>query len=72
MKKQPKPESKKAEVLEETYVEIEFICPVRGWVKQKVKGTKYKSLSRSNPRYTSEDLMGDIVEAKADYEDTNF
>jgi hypothetical protein len=72
VKKQQKQESKKAEVLGETWTEIEFICPVRGWVKQKVKGVKYQSLSRSNPRYTAEDLMDDVAEAKIDHEDSNF
>jgi len=33
---------RKAEVLEEFWTEVEFTCPVRGLVKQKVKGVKYK------------------------------
>lgn len=40
---QPKQQPEKGPVLEETYeTEIEFMCPVRGLVKQKVKVKRYQ------------------------------
>lgn len=55
--RKPKIIQKKADVDSEIEVEIEFTCPVRGLVKQKVKGTKYKSLSVSTPRFTAEEIV---------------
>jgi len=47
---------KKAEVEAEVEVEIEFVCRVRGLVKQKVKGLKYRALSVDTPKFTAEEI----------------
>ena len=47
---------REAEVESEVWAEIEFVCPVRGLVKQKVKGTRYKSLKYVPAAYTAEGL----------------
>lgn len=44
-----------AEVQEELWTEIEFVCPVRGKVKQKVKGLRLKPVEYKPAVYT-EDL----------------
>lgn len=61
--------SRKAEFEKDLLVEIEFICPVRGKVKQLVKGTKYKTLNNKEPRYTVEEILGDGSEVRIDEED---
>jgi hypothetical protein len=48
---------KEAELQGDMEVEIEFVCPVRGLVKQKVKGLKFKSLPVSTPRFTADELV---------------
>jgi hypothetical protein len=60
VKKPKKPESRKAESLGEMSTVIEFICPVRGLVRQEVKGVKYKTLTSTNPRYTAEELLREV------------
>jgi hypothetical protein len=63
-----KPQYRKTDVEQEMEIEIEFECPVRGLVKQKVKGTKFKPLVVSRPRYTVEDFT-DSTGASVEEED---
>ena len=56
LKKKAKPKPKKAEKLDPRVEEIreewvEYICPVRGKVRQKVKIIKYKSLGEQNEKH---------------------
>ena len=55
--RKPKIAKRQADVDQEVEVEIEFVCPVRGLVKQKVKGTRYKTLSFSTPRFTADEIV---------------
>lgn len=59
--KKKKKENKKDSSIEEKMVEIEFICPVRGKVKQLVKGVKYKAIAYVPAQYTAEELLDDKV-----------
>jgi hypothetical protein len=54
--RKPKIVQKTAEVEAEIETEIEFVCPVRGLVKQKVRGLKYKPLNVSTPKFTAEEI----------------
>jgi len=47
----------KAEVEQEVWAEIEFYCPVRGKVKQLVKGTRYKSPNFKPATYTADQFI---------------
>lgn len=86
MTKKPTQKTKKGPVLEKTYeTEIEFMCPVRGLVKQTVTIKKYQSQDEAghpveNIRHSSSvaDLLDrkhsglPLFEDEEDNEDTTF
>lgn len=66
--KETKPKEKKDPRIEETYTEeVEFMCPVRGLIKQKVKVKRFKPLNQQDPKYRIVTI--DELAAKLDTED---
>lgn len=53
-RKKKKTGERQAEVVEEFWTEIEFVCPIRGKVKQKVKGVRYKPVEYKFTPYAEE------------------
>lgn len=70
--KKPKSIIRKVEELGEIITEITFECPIRGLVTQKVKGVKFKSLVTNTPKYTSEEFLNNIIEARSTDETESF
>ena len=62
--KKPRKDPRIEEIYEE---EVEFICPVRGKIKQKVKVKRYKPLGEQSERHVivGQDLT-DVIEEKDD------